>query len=256
MKRTLFILIILLLIPSCSPSIDQNQVKASLDIPVAAQVDSLNIPYNPNMETVYVTVEPVAVNIPSHQIVVDQNVRGDFNNVPHTTQANEQIQFYNTHFAKRQVQITTQLVSSLNSVKNFKVLDYDITRRNNFRLPEGASNNAQGPYLVRAVISEYDRIITTDEKTTRIAIAKRKQYLAKGIIGLDVSLVNPATGEVLDSFPVKGSYGETSDKRGASLLLTSSSAQTTAGSSADQALRVAFNNAAENIYKRFSRNIR
>jgi hypothetical protein len=205
------------------------------------------------MDIVYVTVEPVTVNIPSHQIIIDQNIRGHFNNIPNTTRVNEAIQFYNTHFAQRQLQITTQLVSSLNSVKNFRILDYDIARRNNFRLPEGAEHNAKGPYIVRAVISEYDRIITADEKNTRILTSSRRQYLAKGVIGLDLSIVNPTSGKMLDSFPVKGSYGETSDQRATSTILTSSSGTSSARSSADQALRVAFNNAAEKMYKLFSR---
>jgi hypothetical protein len=170
------------------------------------------------------------------------------NQVEAQNNLNINLKQYRQYFLSRQRQITNQLNSSLAGVKNFKLLDYEINKKTNFNFNK-KSDNDLGPYLVRAVITECnDQVKYQKDKSSIPLFYSNKDVEIVKMVGLDIQLIDPHSGEVVQAFPVQGSYTYKDASVDGGFIVDFSTSKLTVQSSIDQALRVALNDAAKKLY--------
>lgn len=248
---------LIICIQACSAKIDQNSVRASTNIPVAAKVDQVDVAFDSTMPKIFMTIEPVIIRISTGEVDVNgkYSERGTGKDKDMMLEKNRlgvNVKFYREYFLQRQRQITTQLASSLAGVKNFKLMDYEIAKRNEFKAANLAPND-QGLYLVRAVITEAnDQVVYKSDKNTVPGFYKDKEVQIQGMVGLDIQVLDPKTGEVVQAFPTQGSYTTKESYVEGGIISEFSKSQEIVKSSIDQALRVALNNAAYELHSKFS----
>jgi hypothetical protein len=246
MNKNLIYLLLVVFLAACKP-IAVDSVKAKPESPLwSGNEDVVNIPYRSDAKRVALVVEPVMVKSPEKKTSIDGSVSlPSETGLPAFIGASVIKKDIRIALENRQSQITRQLTSALAGVKNFKLLDYEIYQKRGGITP---SNIDAGPYLVRAVITECNREIVNNKSTLAIpAVFKAKKQMVKGAVGLDVSVVNPSTGEVLESFPVHGTHISKSNKGSFGVIAPFASSSSKAKSALDQALRAALNDAAKQL---------
>jgi hypothetical protein len=255
MKVT-YLLAFLLIISGCTARVDQNSVRASANIPTAAKVDRVNIEHDSSTPNIYMTIEPILVRINRGENDINIKYKESGKKDPEWMHEKKRltvnVKYYQEYFLQRQIQITTQLASSLGGVKNFKLLDYNIAKEKNFTSTNKKPNDL-GLYLVRASITEAnDQVLYKSDKSRIPGIYKDKEVEIKGMVGLDIQVIDPTSGEVIHAFPTQGSYTTKDVSVEGGLLTDFSSSHEVVKSSIDQALRVALNNAANELFQKFS----
>lgn len=251
-------LLILFLFAACSPSIDPQSVQAKLDATPSTRVEELRIERNVNSPISYLIVEPVRVSDKGNQKETDIKLQGELKTNKVTSLSGQadinvmQTEIQN-YLLPRQRQISIQFVSALSGVGDFNLIDYDAY----LRTPEKykALTDGNGPFMVRAVITESaDAVLSEERKRNLPLIYKSEEFLSESIVGLDVSIVNIKSGQILTSFPVRGTHIYKSAKSKSGLITNITKDEVAMRSTIDQALRVALNNAALKLHQRLYEN--
>ncbi len=255
--KTKLILIVLIFLSACTARVDQNSVRASVNIPTAAKVDKVEVGYDAKMPKIYLTIEPITVKIAPRETNVklsygEAEKEGTKDIIAEKKRLSLSVKYYQEYFLNRQRQITTQLASSLGGVGNFKLVDYDIAKEKNYTGINKEPNDL-GIYLVRASITEAnDQVLYRQDKSRIPGIYKDKEVEVQGMVGLDIQVINPSTGEVVQAFPTQGSYTTKDVSVSGGFIADFGSSREIVKSSIDQALRVALNNAALDLHAKFS----
>ena len=150
-----------------------------------------------------------------------------------------------------QRQIAAQLTSALTSVGNFSVLDVRSVRQlGGGRYDAQLSNGEIGPFIVRAQITEYEARVEDEKSKVNVLLAKRGNKVRKGVVALDVSILDGRSGRIVRSYPVRGTFAKQEKSGEVGIVLYEKDVM--AQSVLDQALRVALNQAAEKAYEALS----
>lgn len=146
----------------------------------------------------------------------------------------------------RQRQITAQLTTALASVENFSLIDAGRSGRAAERhYTSKLRHGEKGPYIVRALITEYEARAELESKKTRIPLfGSSSSEDQHGVVALDVSIVDQSSGRMVSSFPVRGTFSSKDLRSRAGFIVPVNERRHFAQSVADQALRVAINDAA------------
>jgi hypothetical protein len=241
---------------SCGKSIVQDNIKASTNIPVVAQVEKVHVDYDASLPIWYFTVEPVQIRqmMNESELNVDGTTRNDKGSFS-ISNVRIHSKMHRQFLADRQPQIVAQLSSALSGVKNFRSIDYEIAKNNNFKLNSLDNINNKGIFIIRAVITEQNDRVSEKVQENNIPLAHRNkssQYFS--IVALDVSVIDPNNnGAILTSFPTKGRYGYESALSRNNFIGKFSSSYEMSNSNIDQALRVALNNSALKLFKKLKK---
>ncbi|MCX7952977.1 MAG: hypothetical protein N2654_05050 [Deltaproteobacteria bacterium] len=260
MKR-IFCFFIAILVIGCASQFNPREAQASTSVPVASQVRELVIPYDPNIPRFVVQVQPVNFRVAnvSGTTVIDgkvQNINVDVNTV--------------TQFGDV---ISAQLESALSNVGNLVL--YDSTTKNP---PVGKGE--KGPYLISATITEFNEVADAESGGVggslgaagliagiagayadkpglmwggaAVAAANPTFVDAKarrtGMVAMDVKIVEKKTGRIIRSFPARGTFTAVTHVNGFSVFGIGKQETRVAQSALGQALRVALNEAAEQVF--------
>jgi hypothetical protein len=219
-------------------------VQARVGAPLAAHVDDVNVPYDPNRPTATLVVEPVSLKGATTDVHVDGVSTKRRGGDPEGTVEIERqtdVSLSHTALLSRQDQITRQLVSALSGVKNFRLVDYGYFTKN----ARSFSSSGAGPYLVRAVITEWnERPVLKQSRIDVPGVYDDKQKETEGMVALDVVVLRAATGEILSSWPVRGTFISSERARSVGFIAPVVQSEMQVKSAVDQALRVALNDAA------------
>lgn len=255
MKVT-YLLAFLLIISGCTARVDQNSVRASANIPTAAKVDRVIIEHDTSIPNIYMTIEPILVKISRGETDINVKYKESGKKDPEWMHEKKRltvnVKYYQEYFLQRQRQITTQLASSLAGVKNFKLLDYEMSKEKHFTTSKKSMSDL-GVYLVRATITEAnDQALYRSNKNRIPGVYKDKEVEIEGMVGLDIQVIDAISGEVVHAYPTRGSYKTKDVSVDGGLLTDFSSSHEIVKSSIDQALRVALNNAAYELHEKFT----
>lgn len=156
-----------------------------------------------------------------------------------------------SHVASNQRQIAAQFTSALTAVENFSVLDYSsLQAQGGGQYRASLQDDEVGPFIIQALITEYESQVEDDETKINVLLARNKNKVRKGVVALDVSILDGRTGRIVRSFPVRGTFTE--QIKSAELGLGIYGRKSKAKSVLDQALRVALNKAAQKTYDALS----
>lgn len=149
--------------------------------------------------------------------------------------------------------ITLQLASALSGVKNFKLVDYKFYEKT---LEPGSAKsitvteNQRGPFLISAAMTEYLEVAESDKSETNLlTLYKSKGEVKTGIVGIDVSIEDPQTGEIIAAFPIKTKFSSEEKKRSVGLITPIAESKSFAQSALGQALREALTEATKQTHQ-------
>ena len=149
------------------------------------------------------------------------------------------------------MRIAAQLVSALSGFGNLAPLDIATLKRTGdgtYSPRTAVGADERGPFVVRALITEYTATAEEDSSKIQVpGIYKSSERITKGVVGLDITLLEAATGRIVAAFPAHGSFSSQENKVGAGLIMPVVENRSFAQSVLDQALRVALNDAAQRI---------
>lgn len=125
----------------------------------------------------------------------------------------KEVEFFNSR------KLAAQLTTALSSVENFRLLD-----------PAAVTNQKDQPPFER--------------RNVKVPLLYNYgDRIQRGVVGLDVSIVDGRSGQIVRSFPVQGSFSSHEAKSDLSLITPIVAEKRFAQSVLDQALRAALNNA-------------
>ncbi len=255
-----FLVIVLALFASgCSPTLDQIELQAKTGSPVVSQVETVSIPSDPSRFTAVVMVEPLTTPVGTHEVGSDLLLR-----INDTTD-----------------NLTQKLTTALVKAGNISVVDpRGLRHRPDGSFTTNLRPGEHGPYLVRAVITEFtEKAVQSD--TGRefnfgwvgialgvAGLATGKPGLAwpglgialadpsfggesmhrTGMVAFDVQVVDGNSMRVVDAFKSSGTFEAESGSSGFSFLGYSNRREEFAQSVLGQAAQAAMNDAVKKIH--------
>ena len=230
-KTVIISLSIAVSLSACSAKFDPRSVQAKAGAPVPAQVEEISIARNESLPTYVMTVEPFRFQQGVTSFLVETNIVQGTLKVDSTVVPAESVRF------------SRMLQSSLSGVKNFSLIE------NDFADKAKLSRGEQGLYIIRALVTEYSTLIESSENNTQVLFYASEEGITTGVVGLDISIVEKATGRVISNFPVHGTFGSRMSSVNNGGILPVYRERYFARSTADQALRVASNEASKRIFE-------
>lgn len=245
--------------------IDRTSIRASSDIPESAKVDDIQIAKDESKPNYAILVQYLWDKTYTNNYSADSEtkldikadstkygaglVKGDI-----TSKRNASFSTYAP--ATRTRQITAQLNSALSSVGNFVLLSGSAlvpAGNGNFRFQNPEQfKNVKGPYLMRARITEYTEVSDYRKEKLNLGLYKNKETESRGVVAIDVELVDGLSGTIVSAFPVKASFGYQNREEGSGGLLPIYKQRQYAQSALDQALRQASNQTAVKLWEKLS----
>ena len=153
--------------------------------------------------------------------------------------------------------IAAQLVSSLSGVGNFSLRDMrSVQSLGGARYRAELRDGEVGPFIMKALVTEYEAEVETDSTSANyFPVSRTKEKLRKGVVALDVTILDGRSGEIVASFPVQGTFASQDSKLAAGLVVPLYEERHFAQSVIDQATRVALNSAAERAFSVLSERV-
>lgn len=225
MKHIAVLIIALVFVSGCA-SIDKSSLRATPGSPEVTEVEIVRIPHDRSYPTYVVAVEPF--------IVTPRQVPG---------QSVTTVQFRETG-----ERLAAQLVTALSNSGNISVLDSGALRRT----PEGTyrtdiRQGETGPFIVRATVTELVEEAESEGDSGFYIFFDRKKQLKKGMVALDVQVLDGRNGRIIRSFRSTGTFHSASAKNGYGLLFIGHRDNEFAQSALGQAMRVALNDAVQQV---------
>lgn len=231
---------------------------SATEIPSSSQISEFSLPRDHSKKRYLVYVSPPT--IPAHQ-------------VPQLSWGKQISDMRCYQYAGNSALMTYSLMSALGAVGNLTVLDIDA--RNGTFIRE---RDELGPFEIRAIITEFNELAEVKESGTSSVTRYNKDesdlavigkailntpgfwishltglptewsnLKVTGVIGLDISIVDPRTSQVLTSFPVHGRFSSKQLEIGN--WMQGYHSKDSAGSVMEGAMRVAFHDAAKKIFE-------
>ncbi|MCS6894057.1 MAG: hypothetical protein NZO16_05785 [Deltaproteobacteria bacterium] len=246
----------------CAGNFNPAEARAGTRVPVAAEVEPIYIPYDPNLPKYVLQVQPVNFKVSS--ITGNTIVDGEVQNI--SIDVSTASEYSDT--------ISAQLESALSNVGNFVLYD---SSRKNVKVGKGE----KGPYIVSATITEFNETAEAGESGfggslgtagliagiagayadkpglmwggAAVAAANPtfENFRAKrtGMVAMDVKVVEKNSGRIIRSFPVKGTFTAVTQVNGFSVFGIGTQNAQVAQSALGQAMRVALNDAAQKLFE-------
>lgn len=248
------LIIVVSTLSACSVSVDPASVQARSEAPAPAKVEPVQIAKTPGNPTTFLVVEPVRVAEQGARTTTSVDLSETENGEEKSsTKVDIVSSTYRNYLLNRQRQISYQLTTALAGVGDFSVIDYEKyqdTKPSSKQLGGGV-----GPYLVRAVITECSSgVVSASRKKQLPLIYRKREKVVEGVVGLDVSVIDTASGKVITSLPVQSSFISASKSAKGGFLATVAESEVEMKSTIDQALRVALNTAASKLHVRLYQN--
>jgi len=229
--KAFIILVVVLGISSCV-SVSPHSVAAHPGAPASADVSDVSIPYDPEMKTWRVVIEPVSIADSALEVKVHNPVEGD-----------SSVTITRTSMQHEQAEISAQLLSAFSGIGNIKVMDYGWYKSS--ATPTGAKKDV---YLVRALMTEYATVSSSDShKVHYFPLASFADDVREGMCAFDVSVVEAATGDSIGSMRASGTFASTSQTATQGVIVPLARQRQFAQSVLDQARRAALNDAAVRV---------
>ncbi len=274
------------------PSFDTSTVRPRAEAPKAVAVDEVSIPYDSEQPKYVIAVEPfsyspavreqfsttiessdvrsksstsaegkVSLDAPegSWAATLGKGAQGSGKlDVSGKSSGDRRTEYYSATRTiepdAKAVALAARMVSALSGVGNLSVRDYGSFKHTGgakFSVP--IKKGEKGPFLVRALVTEYGTKVEGDSKKANyFPIVRTSDKNEVGVVTLDVAVIDGRDGSIVTSFPVSGTF--TSKQKGlkAGIILPVYEREQHAKSLVDQALRVAVNDAAKRILEGLS----
>ena len=224
-KTAIGVSVCAVLLAACA-SIDKSSLRAHGGVPESTEVELAEIPYDPSYPRFVVAVEPF--------IVTPRQIPG---------QSLTTIQFRQTG-----ERLASQLVTALTRSGNISVLDslaLQRTTKGTYRAD--LNHGEQGPYVVRATVTELVEEAESESDRGFYIFVDTKAEKRKGMVALDVQLLDGRTGRIVRSFRSTGTFSSASARNGYGLLFIGHREKEFARSALGQAMRVALNDAVSKV---------
>lgn len=241
----------LLFLTACT-HIDREAVRAVSGAPESARVDVSSVPYDSHLPRYVLVVDPVRVRSAVYQ--QSEKVEADVKSKQKGKIALTRSSTGSTYAVTPQAEkVAAQLVSALTEVGNFSVMSDESAKRlgNGRYKVHGIANGEVGPFIVRAAVTEYSSVVEQRKASTNLLVFNKGETVRRGVVGLDVQIIDGRDGSIAASFPVQGTFSSEQQKSGTGLLPIYKQEEF-AQSVMDQALRVTLNEAASEILDRLS----
>jgi curli biogenesis system outer membrane secretion channel CsgG len=242
-------------------ALDRSSVQASSGSPESAQVAEIDIPYDPSLPRFVVAVENLSYSPESQAITADA-----------------QRKIYVAYRDRVSESIAAQLTSALSNVGNISVVDkMGVKKTKDGMIHTRLNKGEKGPYIIRGTITEFNEVADASSRErggslgwlglimgvtgavsgksglgwtgAGIAAANptyvNKTAERKGVVAIDLTLVDGRTGRVVRAFKASGTFAAKSAVTGMSLFGIGGKNTDFAQSSLGQATRIALNDAAK-----------
>ena len=170
-----------------------------------------------------------------------------------TRETEGEVRWSVSELAPETIKMSAQLVSALTTVENYKVMTHEaVSKVGSGRYSVKLGQNEAGPFVFRALITEYEAMLERRSKGMNVLVYDQKDKQVQGVVGIDVEIIDGRDGSIVSSFPVRGTFGSRERSSGSGILPFYDERQF-ARSILDQALRVALNDAAVKSYEVISK---
>jgi len=255
-----FLVIPLLVLCSCGQTLDQRALQAKPGTPLVSEVQTVSIPADHSRSTALVVVEPFTTPVGTNEAGRDLLIR--INN--------------------ERDNLTQKLTTALVRAGNIAVVDpRGLRERQDGTFTAMLRDREHGPYLVRAVITEFTEKATQQDSGRELSfgwvgvalgvagLATGKPGLGwpglgialadpsfhgetmqrTGMVAFDIQIVDGRTLRVKDAFKATGSFMAASDKSGFGLFGYGQRREEFAQSVLGQAAQAAMNDAVTKIHR-------
>lgn len=236
--------------------VERESAQASAERPVSAEVAPLKIPLDSTLPTLVVVVEPFVM-------AASGVVSGTVN--PAVPTAGMSVINPGEQIGPG---VSDQLITSFQRVGNIVVIDYETYQRDPMKITNGLRPGEKGPFIIQGTITEFNETadVSGQGESTGpnvpsmfipyvgglvsygIGTKAKSKTKRKGMVGLDVRVVDPATGRLVTSFTSEGSFvsvGSSSSRTTWGNTVTSTEY---ASSAIGQAQRIALNQTITQIH--------
>lgn len=151
------------------------------------------------------------------------------------------------------INIAAQFTSSLAGVGNFLLLSPAAAKsRGNGLYEANVPNGAVGPFIIKAIVTEEVQEVEGNRSRVFVpGIVSSKNSELKGVVVLDVTVLDGRTGALVTAFPTEGTFTSHDKRFSAGVILPLAEQHAFARSVVSQAQRVALNEAAARILGAF-----
>lgn len=236
--------------------VERTNAQASAERPVSAEVAPIKIPHDPSLPTWVVVVEPFVM-------AASGVVSGTTN--PAAPMAGMSVINPGEQIGPG---VSAQLVTSLQRAGNIVVIDYETYARDPSKIANGLRPGEKGPFVIQGTITEFNETADVSGQgdstgpnvpsmfipyvgglvSYGIGTKASSETKRKGMVGLDVRVLDPTTGRLLSSFTSEGSFisvGSTSSRTTWGNTVTNTEY---ASSAIGQAQRIALNQTVTQIH--------
>ena len=163
---------------------------------------------------------------------------------------------------------SAQLITSLRKVGNLVVADWNTYQRDPDKIINGLRPGERGPFIIRGTVTEFSETADTSAKgkstgpnvlsmfipfvgglvSYGIGTKAESEATHVGMVGLDIPIVDPATGLVMTSLTAEGSFTSVSVTKSRTQFGGTKSNTESASSAIGQAQRIAINKTIAQIH--------
>jgi curli biogenesis system outer membrane secretion channel CsgG len=280
-----------LALAACSAQVDQQSVRATSGQPTAAQVDVVQIPYDPNQPRYVVTVQPFTLATQGSGDTGPETPgvrRGwgpfGYGILPTGPQAQPYTPPPQNITERVGPGVAAQLETALGNCGNIVIIDYDFFV-NNARNPAKLVKKGEvGPYVIRGTVTEFNEVANAQGSAqggsfgwvgaglaiggaiagnapatyTGVGLAaanptyEQTRMRRTGSVGMDLKIVDPENGRLAGTANVAGTFTSEAATGGFSLFGIGGSETAYAASALGQAQRAAMNDAVRQITQRLA----
>lgn len=235
--------------------VDREEAQASAGRLVSTEVAPTSIPHDPALPIWVVAVEPFVMGASGAAAGIGSP--GE----PHLLHPGGQIGSG----------VAAQLVSSLQRVGNVAVIDYATYARDPARIAAGLKKGEGGPYIIKGTVTEFSEIADASGKgestgpnvpamfipyvgglvSYGIGTKSASETRRIGMVGLDIQIVEPATGRLIASFTAEGEFTSLFATKSRTTWGNTKTSVESASSAIGQAQRIALNQTVTQIHATF-----
>ncbi len=292
MRTFALIAVACIMLASCAPAtVDKQGVRATSGQTESTQVEIVRIPYDPNLPTYVVTVEPLQVAVDGSPTAPPPPPGRHYGWGPWgygLLPEGPQAEAYNPPPAGMSDRvghgIAAQLVSALGNVGNIQVVDYSYFLANQSKPSVLVKKGEVGPLLIKGSVTEFNEVAEAQGSAhggglgvlgaglaiggaiagnTPATIAGSSLALANptynntrmrrtGSVGMDLQILDPRNGRIVGTAVCAGTFTSEAATSGFSVFGIGGADTAYAASALGQAQRAAMNDATRQIAGRLA----
>ncbi|MBI2042734.1 MAG: hypothetical protein HYT21_03255 [Candidatus Nealsonbacteria bacterium] len=254
--------------------VDRTEAQAAASRPIATEVAPASIPFDPALPIWVVTVEPFMMG--ASGVTSGTGWSGGLTIVapgaihPITPPTGMPITNPGEQIGPG---MAAQLVSALQRVGNVAVIDYAAFVLNPGKIADGLKEGEQGPFIIKGAVTEFSETADVsgqgESQGPNLGLAlipyvggiaayahgtrSASETKRLGMVGLDVQIIDPSTGRLLDSFTAEGSFTAIGTTKVRTKWGKTETKTDYASSAIGQAQRIALNKTITQIHATFAR---